>query len=200
MTAPAPANAHPALLRRGRRLELATLGWNVIGVVVLAILALRASSIALAGFGLDSLIEIGASLVVLWELSGTGERRQQLALRLIAIAFLALGAYLTIASTLALLTAHHAVPSILGIIWTALTAVAMFCLAAGKRATGRALGNPVLEAEGGVTFVDGLLAIAVLVGITLDLVLGWWEADPVAGFVLVFYAVREAVHILRGGS
>ena len=98
-----PAGAHPdpvaasvALLCRGRQLEAATLAWNVIGIAILAIAALRAQSVALAGFGLDSLIEIGASTVVLWELSGTGEDRQRRALRLIAGAFLALAAYLTI--------------------------------------------------------------------------------------------------------
>jgi len=73
----------PALLRRGRMLALATLGWNVVGIVVLGLAALAARSVALAGFGVDSLIEIGASTVVLWELSGAGEARQRRALRLI---------------------------------------------------------------------------------------------------------------------
>ena len=90
------AAASVALLRRGRQLEAATLAWNVIGIAVLGIAALRAHSVALAGFGLDSLIEIGASIVVLWELSGTGQARQRKALRLITGAFLALAAYLTI--------------------------------------------------------------------------------------------------------
>jgi hypothetical protein len=72
-----------ALVRRGFRLEYSTLGWNVAGIVVLAIAAISARSVALAGFGLDSLIEIGASAVVIWELSGTGHQRQRRALRLI---------------------------------------------------------------------------------------------------------------------
>ena len=76
----------------------------------------------------------------------------------------------------------------------------MFALAALKGRTGRALGNPVLVTEGRVTFIDGLLATAVLLGITLDLVLGWWWADPVAGLVIVYYAIREAVHIFHGES
>ena len=76
----------------------------------------------------------------------------------------------------------------------------MFTLAAAKGATGRALKNPVLETEGRVTFIDGLLAVAVLVGVTLELVLGWWWADPVAGFVIVYCAVREAGHIFRSGE
>jgi divalent metal cation (Fe/Co/Zn/Cd) transporter len=186
-----------SLRRRGFGLEFFTLGWNVVGVVVLAVLAVASSSVALVGFGLDSLIEIGASTVVLWELSGAGELRQRRALRLIGGAFVALALYLLIQSTVALITGHHASPSIGGIVWTAITAVVMFSLAAGKTRTGRALRNPVLVTEGRVTFVDGLLAVAVLLGLVLDLTLGWWWADPVAGYVIVYYAIREAIEIFR---
>jgi divalent metal cation (Fe/Co/Zn/Cd) transporter len=196
MAAPSPASSL-VLLRRGRILEWVTLAWNILGVVVLAVLAITASSIALAGFGLDSLIEIGASGVVLWELSGTGEQRQRLALRLIGVAFLALATYLLVQSGIALVTQHHAGQSPGGIAWTALTAAIMFVLAAGKARTARALDNPVLATEGKVTFIDGLLAVAVLIGLALNLALGWWWADPVAGLVIVFYAVREAVHIFH---
>ncbi|MEC5152022.1 cation transporter [Cryobacterium sp. GrIS_2_6] len=185
------------LLRRGRRLEYVTLGWNVFGVAILAVLGVAASSVALIGFGLDSLIEIGASTVVLWELSGTGEARQHRALRLIGVAFVALAAYLSVQSTVALASNHHASPSVAGIVWTGVTAVVMFALAFGKGRTGRALGNPVLVTEGRVTLIDGLLAVAVLVGVALDLFLGWWWADPLAGYVIVYYAVREAIHIFR---
>ncbi|CAH0317260.1 cation transporter [Microbacterium sp. Bi128] len=185
------------LRRRGFILEGITLGWNVVGVAVLAVTSITAGSVALAGFGLDSLIEIGASTVVIWELSGTGERRQRFALRLIAGAFVALALYLLIQSGLALAAGHHARPSPAGIIWTAVTAVVMFALSAGKARTGMALGNPVLIAEGKVTFIDGLLAAAVLAGILLDTFAGWWWADPVAGMVIVYYAVREAVAIFR---
>jgi divalent metal cation (Fe/Co/Zn/Cd) transporter len=87
---------------------------------------------------------------------------------------------------------HHSVP---GIIWTALTAGVMFGLAAGKARTGRALGNPVLRTEGRVTLIDGILATAVLLGLVLNAALGWWWADPAAGYVLVFYAAREAREI-----
>ena len=185
------------LRRRGFALEWVTLGWNVVGVVVLAVLAFVSASVALLGFGLDSLIEIGASVVVIWELSGSGETRQRRALRMIGVAFLALAAYLLAESAIALGTGHRASPSYLGIDWTAVTALTMFLLSRGKTRTGRALGNPVLVAEGRVTLVDGFLAVAVLVGISLDLLLGWWWADPVAGLVIVYYAVREAISIFR---
>jgi divalent metal cation (Fe/Co/Zn/Cd) transporter len=197
----AGASSRPArLLRRGRILEGITLGWNVVGIVVLAIAAIRARSIALAGFGLDSLIEIGASTVVLWELAGTGADRQRRALRLIGGAFVALAGYLTIQSAIVLATGYHARPSPLGIAWTAITAAAMFALAAGKTQTGRALGNPVLSAEGRVTLVDGILALAVLLGISLNAAAGWWWADPLAALVIVFYAIHEAREIFGSGQ
>ncbi len=186
-----------ALARRGLRLEFLTLGWNVVGIVVLAITALAARSVALAGFGLDSLIEIGASLVVVWELTGRDESRQRRALGAIAIAFALLALYLSVQGAVVLAAHHHAAASPVGIAWTALTAVAMFTLASGKARTGAALGNPVLVTEGHVTRIDGILATAVLVGLTLNALLGWWWTDPLAGFVLVVYATRECVHIAR---
>jgi divalent metal cation (Fe/Co/Zn/Cd) transporter len=181
-----------ALLRRGRGLEIATLVWNVVGIVVLAIAALAARSIALAGFGLDSLIEIGASTGVLWELAGTGEARQRRALRLIGAAFATLAAYLLVQSTWALVSGFHPRHSSAGIAWTAVTAIVMFALAVGKARTGRALRNPVLLTEGRVTTIDGLLATAVLLGLCLNAAAGWWWADPLAGYVLVCYAVKDA--------
>jgi len=188
-----------ALLRRGFWLEYATLAWNVIGIVVLAIAALSARSVALAGFGLDSLIEIGASTVVIWELSGTGEERQRRGLRLIGYAFAALAAYLLVQSTVVLVAGYHPRHSVLGIVWTGVTAAVMFALAAGKARTGRALGNPVLRTEGRVTMVDGILATSVLLGLALNAALGWWWADPAAGYVLVFYAAREVREIFFAG-
>ncbi len=187
------------LLRHGRVLEGITLGWNVVGIVVLAIAAIGARSVALAGFGLDSLIEIGASTVVLWELSGSGEERQHRALRLIGAAFLALAAYLAVQSAVVLANGYHPRHSTLGIMWTAVTAMAMFALAAGKARTGAALGNPVLLTEGRVTLVDGILAVAVLAGLALNAAAGLWWADPLAALVIVFYALREAREIFRPG-
>jgi divalent metal cation (Fe/Co/Zn/Cd) transporter len=186
-----------ALLRRGFVLEYLTLAWNVVGIAVLGVAAWTARSVALAGFGLDSLIEIGASTVVIWELSGTGEVRQRRALRLIGAAFAALAVYLVVQSTVVLVAAFRPHHSSTGIAWTAVTAIVMFALAAGKARTGRALDNPVLRTEGRVTLVDGLLAVAVLVGLVLNAGLGWWWADPAAGYVLVYYAAREAWHIFR---
>jgi divalent metal cation (Fe/Co/Zn/Cd) transporter len=191
--------AHRALLRRGFALEYVTLAWNVAGIAVLAVAAVVARSVALAGFGLDSLIEIGASTVVIWELSGAGEERQRRGLRLIGYAFAALAAYLLVQSTVVLAAGYHPRHSVPGIIWTAVTAVVMFALAAGKARTGAALGNPVLRTEGRITLIDGILASAVLAGLVLNATLGWWWADPAAGYVLVFYAAREVRDIFFAG-
>ena len=187
----AGAAARARLLRRGFVLEYLTLGWNVAGVAVLAVTAISARSVALAGFGLESLIEIAASVVVVWELSGTGAARQRRALRLIGWGFAALALYLLVQSSLVLTAGFRPGHSAGGIAWTAVTAVVMFGLAAGKARTGAALGNPVLATEGRVTLVDGILATAVLAGLALNAALGWWQADPAAGYLLVGYAVRE---------
>ena len=178
-------------------MEATTLGWNLVGVVVLAIAAVQARSVALAGFGLDSLIEIGASTVVLWELADVSEQRQRRAMRLIGFAFVGLAVYLGIQSTIVLVIGFHSHHSPLGIIWTGVTAAVMFGLALGKARTGVELNNPVLRAEGRITMIDGFLAMAVLVGLVLNTSLGWWWADPIAGYVLLYYAIREAHASLR---
>jgi divalent metal cation (Fe/Co/Zn/Cd) transporter len=196
---PAGDPRSPWLLRRGFWLEYVTLGWNLAGIGVLAIAAIAARSVALAGFGLDSLIEIGASVVVIRDLSGSGQQRHRRGLRLIGYGFAALAVYLLIQSSVVLVTGYHPRSSVLGIVWTAATAVVMFVLAAGKARTGRALGNLVLRTEGKVTAIDGILSVAVLAGLVLNAAFGSWWADPAAGYVLVGYAGREVTAILAGG-
>jgi len=185
------------LLRRGLRLEYATLGWNVVGSVVVIAAAFAARSVALAGFGLDSLIEILASCVVVWQLKNEGHDRERRALRLIGVAFILLAVYIGAQSLYVLVAGFRPHQSLLGILWLALTAVAMFALAYGKSATGRELRNRVLETEARVTVIDGILAISVLVGLSLNAAAGWWWADPVAAFVIVYYGLREGRAALR---
>ncbi|MCX2747033.1 cation transporter [Arthrobacter sp. MI7-26] len=201
MTSP-DVNATPTtdsgmLLRRGLRLEYATLGWNVVGLGVLAAAAIQAGSPALAGFGLDSLIEIFASVVVVWQLKGAHKEREAPAMRLIGTAFAVLGAYLLIQLAIVFATGVRPGTSAPGIVWTALTLVVMLALAWGKIRTGRSLGNPVLRAEGRVTLVDAYLAGAVLAGLALNALFGWWWADPLAGVVIIYYALLEARHAFK---
>jgi divalent metal cation (Fe/Co/Zn/Cd) transporter len=185
-------------VRRGLRLEYATLGWNVVGAAVTALSAIAARSVALAGFGLDSVIEIVASVVVVWQLTGGDAARERRALRIIGWAFVAAAAYIVAQTVYAVAAGIHPAPSRPGLAWLSATLVAMLILAHEKRQTGRALHHAVLETEARVTLVDAGLAAAVLLGLALNAWFGWWWADPAAGLVIVAYAAREAWTVLRG--
>jgi divalent metal cation (Fe/Co/Zn/Cd) transporter len=183
------------LLRRGLMLEFLTLSWNVVGAVVLLISAFAAGSVALAGFGVDSMIEIVASAVVVWQLKGeVGSGRERRALQIIAVAFVLLALYIAAQAIVVLGSRSHPGRSVLGIAWLAVTVVVMFALAAGKRDTGLRLGNPVLLTEARVTVIDGALAAAVLLGVALNAAAGWWWADPLSALVILVYGLREARH------
>jgi divalent metal cation (Fe/Co/Zn/Cd) transporter len=183
------------LLRRGLALEYVTLSWNVVGAGILIAAATAADSVALAGFGADSLIEIVASAVVVWQLKGEeGSGRERRALRIIAVAFVLLALYIAIQSALTLSSHSRPGHSTLGIVWLAATVLTMLGLAAGKRDTGRRLENPVLQTESRVTVIDGTLAAAVLLGVVLNATLGWWWADPLAALVILVYGLGEARH------
>src|SRR5258708_1147296 len=157
----------------------------------MAIAAWRARSVALAGFGLDSLIEIFASVVVIWQLTDTTGGRERSALRLIGSAFLLLALYLLVQSAIAWHSGARPMPSRLGVLWLIATLVAMLLVAWGKLTVGRALGNAVLLAESRVTLVDAALAGAVLLGVGMNLLFGWWWSDPLAGLVIVAYGIAE---------
>lgn len=195
-SAPGSGTPHVVLIRRGLQLEYATLGWNVVGTVILVVASRAADSIALGGFALDSAIEIFASLVVVWQLTGSHEQREQRAILLIGAAFLAVGCYVLVISLHDLIDGPSARSSVLGIAWVAATVVAMLLLARGKRLVGERLGNPVLVTESGVTLIDAALAGAVLLGLVANAAFGWQWADPAAGLVIVYYALREAATVL----
>jgi divalent metal cation (Fe/Co/Zn/Cd) transporter len=124
--------------------------------------------VALAGFGLDSLIEILASTVVIWQLTDAEGTRERVAMRIIGGAFIALAIYIAMQGMYVLVTGGRPAPSPLGITWTAATCAVMLCLAFGKARTGAELGNPVLKTEGRVTLIDAYLAGAVLLGLMLN--------------------------------
>jgi divalent metal cation (Fe/Co/Zn/Cd) transporter len=186
------------LRRRGLRLEYATLGWNVVEIGFLIAAAVAARSVALAGFALDSFIEIFASIVVVWQLKGTATRdRERRAVRLIGLAFFGLAIYITVQAAVTLALDVRPDSSALGIAWLSATCVVMFGLAVAKRRTGKQLGNPVLTAEATVTLVDGALAAGILVGLVMNAVAGWWWADIAAGAIIVVYGIREGREHLR---
>ena len=184
------------LQRRALRLEYGTIAWNV-GEAFLTIgLGIAAASLALVGFGTDSIIEIFASGVVLWHLRATSDEqhasRERTALRLVAGAFLALAVVLSIAAASDLLTARHADESPIGIAYLAVTALVMFGLATSKRRTADGLQSAALRSEARMTMLDGVLSVLTLSGLALNAVLGWWWADPAAALLVAVAALNEA--------
>jgi divalent metal cation (Fe/Co/Zn/Cd) transporter len=176
------------------RLEYATIAWNVLEVVVTVGLGIAAGSLALIAFGLDSLVEVFASGVVLWHLRGNpGHERTQRALRLVAVAFFGLAAVLLGGAIRDVLTGHRADESIPGIVYLAVTAVVMFSLAATKRRVSVELGNHPLSHEARVTFLDGMLATAILLALAANVAFGWWWADTLAAAVVGVAAIFEGI-------
>lgn len=181
-------------IRKGLLLEYITLGWNLVGVFIVIYAAVKAGSIALAGFGIDSVIEILASAVVVWQLKGIDDNRDAVSLRIISVSFMLLILYICIQIVRTLLIHAHPHPSVIGVIWLSVTFIAMMLLALGKSKIGKSLHNSVLLTEGNVTRVDAYLAGAVLVGLAVNGFFGWWWADPMASLVIVYYGFRESVH------
>jgi divalent metal cation (Fe/Co/Zn/Cd) transporter len=185
-----------ALSRRARRLEYGTFVWNSLEAIVAISTGLASHSLALVAFGLDSCVEVLASVVVLWHLGGESESvdpaRTRRAMRLIAGAFGALGAYLAAEAVRGLLSRTIAEPSGTGTAFMAATVVIMFGLAWGKRRVGRALENRPLVANASMTLIDGFLAAGILIALLADRAFGWWWADPLAAGVVSLIALNEA--------
>ncbi len=185
------------LRRRGLRLEWATNGWNAMEVVVTITLGIQAGSLALIAFGLDSVVEIFASTVVIRNLRDDrhdpGDRRVHRSLRMIAVAFWVLAAFLVAASVRSLVLGDRPGNSPLGVAYLAITAVAMFGLAALKRMTARDLGSEPLQAEAALTFLDGCLSTGILTALVLNAWLGWWWTDAGAAIVVAGFSVAEGV-------
>jgi divalent metal cation (Fe/Co/Zn/Cd) transporter len=181
------------LERRAFLLEYLTMGWMTVEASVAIAAGLAAGSIALVGFGLDSVIEFLAAGVVIWELRGGSEQRQRRALQVIGLTFFALALYVGVQAVRDL--AAHARPesSLPGVLVAGAALVVMPLLARAKRRTGRALENPTLVAESAETAFCAWLSATVLVGVGLNALLGWWWADPVAALVIAGFAIKEGL-------
>lgn len=193
-TSPAEGAERTARLRRrGFWLEYASMAWMTAEAAVAITAGVIASSIALVGFGLDSVIEFFAAAIVVWQLRGEGEDRETRAVRLIGVTFFALAAYLGVQAIRDL--AGHARPgqSIPGLAVTAAALILMPLLALAKRRTGRALGNRTLIADSAETAFCALTSAATLLGIGLNAWLGWWWADPAAALVIAALAAKEGL-------
>jgi divalent metal cation (Fe/Co/Zn/Cd) transporter len=190
-----PAADTARLRRRGFRLEYATMGWMAAEAVIAITAGLLAASIALVGFGLDSVIELISATIVIWQLRGeiAGQERQTRAVRLIGVTFFALAAYLTIDSIRDLATHARPGQSIPGLAVTASALIVMPILAVAKRRTGQALGNRTLVADSAETAFCALTSAAALLGVGLNAWLGWWWADPAAALIIAALAVKEGI-------
>jgi divalent metal cation (Fe/Co/Zn/Cd) transporter len=190
------------LERRGRRLEYATTAWNCLEAIVAVSTGLAANSLALVAFGLDSCVEVFASIVVLWHLGGAPEEadpaRARRAVRLIAGAFAFLGVYLLVQAVRGFVTRITPDSSLVGTVFIAATVVVMFMLAWGKRRTGLSLGNRPLIANASLTFIDGCLATGIFAALLADRLFGWWWADPLAAAIVGLVALNEARENWRG--
>ena len=199
MTAAVSADRQAALRRRIRVLVVATITYNVVEAVVALTAGTIASSIALIGFGLDSVIEVASAAAVAWQFAAREpQRRERTALRVIAWSFFALAAYVTIEAVRTLLGAGEAERSAVGIVLVALSVVIMPFLSLAQRRAGRELGSASAVADSKQTLLCTYLSAAVLIGLVLNAALGWWWADPVAALVLAALAVREGREAWRG--
>jgi divalent metal cation (Fe/Co/Zn/Cd) transporter len=185
------------LHRRARWLAWLTIAWNSVECVVAVGAGVAAGSIALVGFGLDSLVEVFAGSVVLWRLRGDDGERERRALRLIAVSFFALAAYVVAESVRDLFVGAQSEESMVGIFLAVVSLLVMPALAVAKRRTGHALDDPVIVADSSETLLCSYLSVVLLAGLLLSGVGLWW-ADPLAALVIAGLAVREGLEAWRG--
>jgi divalent metal cation (Fe/Co/Zn/Cd) transporter len=189
-----PAEAD-RLRRRSFALEYATMAWMVAEATVAITAGLLASSIALVGFGLDSVIELLSAAIVIWQLRGevAGQDRETRAVRLIGVTFFALAIYLSAQSIRDLAVQARPGQSVPGLAITAAALIVMPVLALAKRRTGRALGNRTLVADSAETAFCAFTSAAAILGLGLNAWLGWWWADPAAALAIAALAVKEGI-------
>ena len=197
------SSARAALVRRGLRLNYLTIAYNAIEAVVSIAAGLIAGSVALLGFGIDSVIEVTSSVAAQWRLRtdldhARRERVERQAHRVIGLSFLALTAYVAYESATALWFQERPERSPLGMVILVLSVVVMPVLARAKRRVARALGSGALQAEATQTSLCAYLSVIALAGVGLNVVLGWWWADPVAALAMVPIIVKEGLEGWRG--
>ena len=189
-------------VRRGRWLEYLTIGWNSLEAIIAIGAGLLAGSIALVGFGLDSIIEVSSGAALLWRLHMDAperrERAEQLALKLVGASFLLLAAYVAFDAIKSLWTRELPKASYVGIGLAALSLVVMPLLARAKRKVAASINSRALEADSRQTDICAYLSAILLGGLLLNALFGWWWADPVAALVMTPIIVKEGVEALRG--
>ena len=191
-----------AVLRKRIRIIVAiTITWNVIEAFVAIAAGGAASSAALIGFGLDSIVEVLSAAAVAWQFSAPEpQRRERVALRVIAVSFFALAAYVSVDAVLSIVGPRQPEHSTLGIIIAALSLLVMPFLSWFERRTGRELGSATAVADSKQTLICTYLSAAVLIGVLLNSLFVWAWADSVAALIIAVFAVREGVEAWRGDA
>lgn len=185
--------------RRAQLLAAASVSYNLVEAVIAITAGLVAGSIALVGFGLDSIVEVSSGLIILWQFRHPiPESRERQALRLMALGFFALAAYVTFESVRALAGGHSPDASPVGIALACVSLAVMPFLSWAQRRTGRSLGSNAVVADSTQTLLCTYLSAVLLAGLLLNSSLGWTWADPIAGLVIAAVAVREGVQAWRG--
>ncbi len=185
--------------RRAQLLAGASVAYNLVEAVTAITAGIVAGSVALVGFGLDSVVEVSSGLIILWQFRHSmPETRERLALRLMAFSFFALAAYVAVESTRALVLGADPDPSPVGIGLAAASLVVMPFLSLAQRHTGKALGSNAVVADSTQTLLCTYLSAVLLVGLLLNATLGWSWADPVAGLIIAAIALKEGRDAWRG--
>ncbi|MFJ4253478.1 cation diffusion facilitator family transporter [Microbacterium sp. NPDC090003] len=201
MSAALTRGRRDTLHRRIRLIVAITIGYNLVEAVIAITAGTVASSTALIGFGLDSTIEVLSAAAVAWQFTRRDpERWEKPTLRVIAVAFFLLAAYVTTTSLLALATAERPEHSTIGIVLTAVSVAVMPFLSLAERRAGREVGSATAVADSKQTLICTYLSAAVLAGLVLNSLLGWWWADAVAGLVIAAFAVREGWEAWQGDA
>jgi divalent metal cation (Fe/Co/Zn/Cd) transporter len=194
--------ARAASVRRGRWLEYLTIGWNSLEAIASIAAGLIAGSIALVGFGLDSLIEVSSGAALLWRLHlDAPERREhaeRVALKLVGVSFLLLAGYVAFDSVKSLVRREAPETSYVGIAIAALSLAVMPLLARAKRRVAVAISSRALHADSRQTDICTYLSAILLAGLILNALFGWWWADPLAALVMIPIIAKEGVEALRG--
>ncbi|MFC9689113.1 cation diffusion facilitator family transporter [Kribbella sp. NPDC056951] len=187
------------LSRRAQLLAGASVTYNIIEAIIAITAGLIAGSVALVGFGLDSVVEVSSGLIILWQFRHRlPETRERQALRLLAFSFFGLAAYVTFESVRALIGGSNPEPSPVGIGLAIASLIVMPFLSWAQRRTGKALGSNSVVADGTQTLLCTYLSAVLLIGLVLNATLGWGWADPIAGLIIAAVAVREGIEAWKG--
>ncbi|TDC52911.1 cobalt transporter [Jiangella ureilytica] len=198
---PTETGRRDVLRRRVRLIVATTIGYNVVEAVVAIAAGAAASSAALIGFGLDSVVEVVSAAAIAWQFAGRDhESRERTALRIVAFSFFALAAYVGFEAVRALAGGAEAGHSTVGIALAAVSLAVMPALSYAERRTGRELGSAAVVADSRQTLICSYLSAVLLAGLVLNSVFGWWWADLLAALVIAGFAVREGVEAWRGDA